>query len=192
MGQDWLAKYMIPEGRVHKKYGITAVNNMRREQFSDAVINAGNAKFGYNFAKGARGMVDPNARGNWLTPYFGDRGGFGIEPYRYVKSLGHSTQAIRDALPGSGLKEGRFLHETMLADDLAAAAAKPIPPPPPAVEEPKPGTRAGHAALGNTAQGIVSPQGAAYGTGGTGEAFGRRKPKITQQQLAALMINPIT
>lgn len=181
---DWLKKYMIPEAAAGKKYGKQAVENMRREQFSDAVINAANARFGYSLTPGAQAMVDSTARGNWLTPYFGDRGGFGIEPYNYVKSLGHTTQAIRDALPGSGLKEGRFLHQQMLTDLLTEAAKEPMP------EPAGPGTRVGHEALGNTAKGLVSPQGATHGTGGVSAAFGRRKK--TTPEAAALMINPIT
>lgn len=173
---DWLQKYMIPEAAAGKKYGKQAVENMRREQFSDAVINAANARFGYSFAKGAQGMVDPNARGNWLTQYFGDRGGFGIEPYNYVKSLGHTTQEIRDALPDSGLKPGGLLHQQILSDLKDEATA--------------PGTRIGQEALSNTAKGLVSPQGSTHGTGGTSAAFGRRKK--TTPEAIALMINPIT
>ena len=122
-----------------------------------------------------------------LNKFQGPGGNLGLNSYNAAKDAGF---AIAD-IPMLAAKGGMFLPHGAYGQWQQDMTAQFAPPPMPEFEMPgATSNMGGGAVLGSSAMGIRSALGSQDNTGGTGEAFGRKKKKLNISN--QLQINPLT
>ena len=195
-GTNFLSGHLSRKGTVGKK----AWNWGKSQGYSDtqmkvAVQQLMNTGIGINNAagqffssggpmRGVPGMYSPK---NPMGQFQGSGGNMGIKTYEAAKAAGHKPQDIYSGAYAGGM----YLPERAMAQYI-----KDITPLPPEEEEiPLPGTQTGAHNVNNySASGLStpSPENRDLNTGGTTDAFGRKKPKPLKTPTSALSINPVT
>ena len=190
-GTNFLSGHLSGKGTVGKKaweWGKRA--GYSDQQLKVAVQQLASSGIGKNdFFRGASnpmrgvaGMYSPN---NPMGKYQGSGGQMGIKAYEAAKAAGHKPQDIYSGAYSGGM----YLPERAMAQYM-----EDITPLPPEPEEILPGTQTGAHNVNNySASGLSSPrpENIDINTGGTTDAFGRKKPK-PRPASGALSINPVT
>ncbi len=191
-GRNFLSDHLSGKGTVGKKaweWGKRA--GYSDQQLKVAVQQLSSAGIGKNdFFRGAsnpmRGIPGMYSPSNPMGQFQGSGGQMGIKAYEAAKAAGHKPQDIYSGAYAGGM----YLPERAMAQYI-----KDITPLPPEEEEiPLPGTQTGAHNVNNySASGLSSPrpENIDINTGGTTDAFGRKKPKPTPFA-QALLINPLT
>ena len=191
-GRNFLSDHLSGKGTVGKKaweWGKRA--GYSDQQLKVAVQQLSNAGIGKNdFFRGAsnpmRGIPGMYSPSNPMGQFQGSGGQMGIKTYEAAKAAGHKPQDIYSGAYAGGM----YLPERAMAQYI-----KDITPLPPEPEEiPLPGTQTGAHNVNNySASGLRTPrpENIDINTGGTTDAFGRKKPKPTLFA-QALAINPLT
>jgi len=165
--QSWLRA--IGTGQYNPMQIKTAIQ--QQAKYNNASVGAGLRN---DFMQAHRGYAHN------LSRFQGPEGNLGLKYYNQAKAAGYTPAEIPDLAEASGM----FLPEGAYAqwqEDMAGGGPNPME---------LPGSNEGGGAVQDyTAQGLASPHGPTHATGGTGEAFGRKKAAATTA--AALMINPL-
>ena len=190
-GRNFLSDHLSGKGTVGKKaWDWAKRNNFSDQQIKVAVQQLTSTGIGKNdFFRGASnpmrgvaGMYSPN---NPMGKYQGSGGNLGLQSYNAAKAAGHAPQDIYSGAYAGGM----FLPERAMAQYMEDIT--PLPPEP--QEIPLPGTQTGAHNVNNySAAGLrsPSPENRDLNTGGTTDAFGRKKLK-PNPTVRALLIDPL-
>jgi len=193
-GTNFLSGHLSGKNTVGKKAWKWAKSqNFSDKQIKVAIQQLASTGIGVNNAPGQffsgggpmKGVPGMHHASNPMGKYQGSGGNFGLQSYNAAKAAGHAPQDIYSGAYAGGM----FLPERAMAQYMEDIT--PLPPEP--QEIPLPGTQTGAHNVNNySAAGLrsPSPENRDLNTGGTTDAFGRKKLK-PNPTVRALLIDPL-